>query len=230
VVERLERLGPRSVRADPEAARRLGRPLRRFEPGEQIVLREIWNDTVFLAIPVTVVSDSADLLAIFLRSGTVYQRPTRPTTTTDWLAEIASGRWTCEAHEWHTHARLGLTLPDAGYSVSAFWDDTGGLVMWYVDLIRPFRRTSSGFEMTDLVLDIVIAPDLASWHVKDEAELEEAQRVGLITGAEAETVWAESRKVIDLLERGEAWWTDWRDWAPDPSWPIPTLPDTWNVR
>ena len=36
--------------------------------------------------------------------------------------------------------------------------------------------------------------------------------------------------MIEAIERRE--WpfaSEWRDWRPDPAWPIPRLPDGWDV-
>ena len=68
-----------------------------------------------------------------------------------------------------------------------------------------------------------VRPDL-SWSWKDEHELEAASRLGRFSPDEAAAIRAEGERVI------AAWPfpTGWEDWRPDPSWPIPQLPEGWD--
>jgi hypothetical protein len=54
--------------------------------------------------------------------------------------------------------------------MNAFYDvsDSHQLAHWYVNFQRPMRRTAIGFDTFDLLLDLVIAPDLSRWDWKDE--------------------------------------------------------------
>jgi hypothetical protein len=56
--------------------------------------------------------------------------------------------------------------------------------------------------------------------------------LGLLSEEEARAARAELEVVIADIEarRGVFAETDhWREWKPDPSWPIPALPDGWDV-
>jgi predicted RNA-binding protein associated with RNAse of E/G family len=80
----------------------------------------------------------------------------------------------------------------------------------------------------DHLLDVVIDPDL-SWRWKDEEELEEAVRLGLLTRQAADGIRAEGERVIAQLEAREPPFCDgWERWRPDPAWPIPELPAGWD--
>jgi hypothetical protein len=82
------------------------------------------------------------------------------------------------------------------------------------------RRNGRSYFTQDHELDLIVRPD-GSWSWKDEAELEEWVPRGRFTRDE----------VIEIRRAGEqvlADWpfpTGWEHWQPDPSWPVPELPD-----
>ena len=86
---------------------------------------------------------------------------------------------------------------------------------------RPLRRSPVGFDTFDEKLDLIVAPD-GTHRWKDEDELEQAAALGLL---DEEAVRAEARRVL------EEWPfpTGWEDWRPDPAWPLPVLPEGWDV-
>jgi uncharacterized protein len=92
---------------------------------------------------------------------------------------------------------------------------------WYVNFEEPLRRTAIGVDTFDQKLDLLVFPD-GSYRWKDEDELEAAAALGLL---DADEVRAEAARVL------EEWPfpTGWEDWRPDPSWPIPQLPEGWDV-
>ena len=119
--------------------------------------------------------------------------------------------------------------PGAPYSVLAFWDNEGhSLSRWYINLEEPLHRTSLGFDYLDNLLDIVVAPDLSSWHWKDEDELQQAVEVGLITDQRAGEIRADGQRALDFLLSGKSAILAWKDWEPGPKWSVPQLPDGWN--
>jgi predicted RNA-binding protein associated with RNAse of E/G family len=46
--------------------------------------------------------------------------------------------------------------PGAWHSVDVEFDAAGAFAGWYVNLQEPLRRTGSGFDTVDLVLDLVV--------------------------------------------------------------------------
>ena len=81
----------------------------------------------------------------------------------------------------------------------------------------------------DQTLDIVISPDFTEWHWKDEDELAEAIRLGLISKTRAKEVRAEGERVVAAMEaRQPPFDGDWRYWRPEASWPTPELPEGWQ--
>jgi predicted RNA-binding protein associated with RNAse of E/G family len=117
----------------------------------------------------------------------------------------------------------------AAHSVYVTWGKDGELVGWYVNLEEPWRESPFGFDTTDHLLDVWIDPD-RGWRWKDEDELAEAVELGLFTPAKADAIRAEGERAI---ERIEAWSTPfdegWETWRPDPDWPLPELPDSWDA-
>jgi uncharacterized protein len=131
--------------------------------------------------------------------------------------------WRLEDKVWRREA-LRVTRPGDAHSILLWWEGGRRLDEWYVNLERPLRRSSVGFDYLDLELDILCFPD-GSWQLHDEDEFEEAQRVGVMSPEEAGAVRAEAERVVG------AWPfpTGWEDFRADPAWPTPQLPDGWDV-
>lgn len=75
------------------------------------------------------------------------------------------------------------------------------------------------------------AGDQIVWRIiwKDEDELAEAQRVGLVSATEAAAIRAEGERVIGLIQAGNPPWDlGWASWRPDPAWLVPELPAGWD--
>ncbi len=201
---------------------------RRWEPGEQIVLKEMWKGRVWSVKPEIVVHDKPGTLALYLPAGTPWKKPVSKDgmplrlTPEDWV--LADHRWPIES--------LRLVTPGASHSVLLLWSEGfGSFLTWYVNLEEPLRRTAIGFDYMDQVLDIEISRGLKSWHWKDEDELAEAQALGQISGERAGELRAEGERVIEqLCARKPPFDKDWETWRPDQSWPIPALPEEWDIR
>ena len=200
--------------------------VKRWNPGDQIVLREVWRDNVWSARPELVVRDSSELLALYLPAGSIWERPTsqdgRPLRmpVSEWVLEEA--RQPIET--------LRLASPGRSHSVLLLWrEGFGEFLRWYVNLEDPLRRSTIGFDYMDQVLDIEICPDLTGWYWKDEDELREAQEAGLISSQRAAELRVEGEAVIRQMETREPPFNGgWERWRPDPSWPIPLLLDGWQ--
>lgn len=128
-----------------------------------------------------------------------------------------------QPHTWQGRDVLILMPPGAGFSV--WWFFSGGAFTgWYINLEKPFVRQSDGVETTDLVLDIVVAPD-GTWKWKDTDEF--AEFVGhpwYYDSDGAAEIRAEAERLIKLVEAREfpfdGTYTGFR---PDPAWPLPRL-------
>jgi hypothetical protein len=193
----------------------------RWHAGETVVLRELWWEKLWFAMPVTIVQDSGDLVALYVPPGTEGRGAVRPPGKRDNFSTLATKEWELGPRTWERTRRLGLWRPNDPYVVSGF-------LHWYVDVVEPLRRTAVGFDFRDLELDIVVDEGLA-WRWKDQEEVDLAVELGVFTPAEADEIREVGGRVIEMIERGDAWWWSWRDWVPDPSWAVPTLPDGWDV-
>ena len=71
---------------------------------------------------------------------------------------------------------------------------------WYVNLQQPLRRTPLGFEAMDMMLDVVVEPDL-TWRWKDEDEFADLLDRGLVDAATGDRVRREGEAVIGRVER-----------------------------
>jgi predicted RNA-binding protein associated with RNAse of E/G family len=97
-------------------------------------------------------------------------------------------------------------------------------VRWYVNFERPYVRTRIGIDTFDLLLDLLVEPDL-SYRWKDEDEYAHGRRLGLVTQAEHRSVQRARERVVELIERrAEPFDERWQSWRPDPGWPQPRLP------
>lgn len=195
-----------------------------------MTIRYYTGERLSHVIPVTVVDDSSDCIALYLAAGTMVADAVyvdgSPIPRSLPYEERWVTPWKLGCREWHSHDRLYLSRPGAAHAISLFWEaTTRHFLAWYVDLQAPFRRTDDGFESEDHVLDIVIAPDL-SWRWKDEDEFDAALRIGRFTPRQAARIRSEGESVIELLLAG-SWPFDagWETWRPDPDWTVPTLPD-----
>jgi hypothetical protein len=201
----------------------------RRQPGHQAAIRYIWFERISHARPVTVVQDTDDLIALYLAPGAACKSCAPPGVGPDRYNDVLLSRdWSLVDTEWKWNRVLALARPDEWCSIWGFWGTDGGPPKgWYVNLEEPMRRSPAGFDTRDLQLDIVIAPD-GTWTWKDEKEFAEMCDVGLISPDEARAVRVQGEHVIELIDR-DPWWLAWNDWAPDPSWPIPVLPDGWDA-
>jgi hypothetical protein len=199
----------------------LGDGAYRWQPGDQIVRRELCLGRPWLGQAVVVVEDSGELLALYVAEGSELAYP--------------DGDWPGGRHPWHGkdrwrgHGVLQLQRPDEAHAVWLFWrGPKRALAFWYVNLQAPFRRTRAGIDTMDHELDIVIEPN-GRWRFKDEELLDEWIRLGRWTEAEVAAIRAEGARVAAELEAGRRWWSDsWAGWEPDPAWRGGDLPEGWE--
>jgi len=204
-------------------------------PGEQVLVQEIWRGAVWAARPMTVVRDEDDLVALWFPEGTRWKAPVPPPSHSqtgsrgEWIATcLELGEWVFVDREWDV-ATVVLMRPGDWHALWVSRRD-GELLPWYVNLQEPFRRTRRGFETMDLALDVVIRDD-ASWYWKDEDELATFVEHGVVDEALAAHVREEGLGVVGRAERNEPPFDEpWPDWRPDPSWPMPELPEGWDER
>lgn len=176
------------------------------------VWRDVHRGRVWRALACRIVEESDETIALWFPA--------------DVPARIPAGGLRIPGDDWEledaapSRNSVCIARPGRAHSVYVFWDEAGAFSHWYVNFEQPLRRSPVGFDTFDEKLDLIVRPN-GSYEWKDEDELEQAAAVGLLDPA---AVRAEAARVI-------AEWpfpTGWEDWRPDPSWPVPQLPEGWD--
>jgi Protein of unknown function (DUF402) len=198
-----------------------------WSSGDHVAMRYLRDGRAAWVRAVTVVEDTAQECVLFLAAGAPTKVPVRldgtPIPRNTPYEERFGLQWKPGDGDWAGNQTLLVTPHEAAHSIWLFWTEAWEFEGWYVNLQRPLTRTPVGFDTVDQVLDLWVRPDL-SWSWKDEHELEAASRLGRFSPDEAAAIRAEGERVV------AAWPfpTGWEDWRPDPSWPIPQLPEGWD--
>ena len=185
--------------------------------GEGGLSDSVWRDVhlgrVWRAQACRVVEETDELLALWIPAGAPAKVPAGGLRIPGEIWELED---TAPKREQLCIARRGRA-----HSIYLFWQDDAAIDHWYVNFEQPLRRTPLGVDTFDEKLDLIVRPD-GGFRWKDEDELEQAAAAGLL---DAGAVRAEAARVL------EEWPfpTGWEDWRPDPAWPVPRLPEGWDV-
>ncbi len=174
------------------------------------------------------VADEDDVLAASLVIGTGWFGPIFGERANA-VEEFARGDVRLGHKTWTQHNVLKLVREGDAYSAQAFFNEAGEFVCWYINLQEPMRRFELGYDTRDNSLDILVGRDLSWWQWKDEEETERAVDIGIYSRAEVDEIRRHGEAVIGLVESGDAWWTAWDGWTPDPAQAAPVLPDGWDT-
>lgn len=205
----------------------------RCRAGDQVLFRDVRNAPVNMIVPVTVVRDDGDLIALFAAVGrTIKVRAAvygTPFTHEVPLVEREGKASTLVDWTWTSNHVLMLAKPGEWSAIWLMWNDSDWAFRGYYGNIRtPMARTSTGFDAVDLLLDVSIDPDL-SWRWKDEDEYQIAWKQSLVSRRLMSEARAKGEQIVADVE-GRRWpfGAGLEVWRPDPSWPVPCLPDNWN--
>ena len=199
--------------------------MRRFAPGDTVVWRTVVDGRVRTVIPHRCVEHRDDLLALWRPAGTVYKRPSGPYGAGPRGRSLHAAAWDGTYRDliWHGDGVLVLHRLGDWHSTLVFPD------AWYVNLEAPWEPNPVGYDSRDLMLDVVISRDRTSWSWKDEDETADCVRTGRLSEDDARKAREEGERVAAAALRGDPPFDDgWASWRPDPSWPIPVLPDGWD--
>jgi hypothetical protein len=98
-----------------------------------------------------------------------------------------------------------------------------------VDLLAPIRRTEIGIASMDLILDIVVAPDLSSWLLKDEDDFIEAGRRRVFSPELMARVRVNvDRCLAKLAAKAWPYNEEWPAWRPETGWGLPSMATGWD--
>ena len=201
-----------------------------WKPGEVIVFRGLGMGKIWYALPMIVVKDAADVVALFWRAGTHGQfRGLSPGAKVK-TRQVTSERMILFDKAWTETDVLMLVTPGAAHAVYVMWEEGQDQQRcWYVNLQQPLLRTGTGFDTEDYWLDVVVSPDRTEWRWKDKDQFEEAVAMGLYSPEEASEIRAEGERAIRLMQTNQPPFCDgWENWRAPKDWNIPTLPEGWD--
>jgi len=211
--------------------------VRRWEPGELIVRREVlglgphvhpdpqpsWHGKPWEAVPVYVVEDNGNGLVTYLPEGAQLGF-----VDGDWPTPDGKHPWHRKTH-WQGHGCLMVQRPGDPYAVWHFWTGPNrDFACWYINLQADFVRTEIGYDTQDFELDFVVSPD-GSYVVKDAKVLDDRVSEGRFTPELIDWVRELGAHVAKELDTRHHWWdASWSAWAPPPEWRDPRLPQRWQ--
>ena len=205
-----------------------------FAVGSTVVQRHVLGGRVMSAYPCRVLADDADAMRLAHWPGV------RCEVSSEWATFFATGRqqdralalaalgrrdWELVPWTWNSTVLVYELVDGRWFSVNRFHDPAAGaLLSWYVNFQRPFVRVDRGIDTLDLLVDLVVGPDL-SWRWKDEDEYAHGRRLGLVTDAEHRQVEAAREQAVAMIETRQApFRLDPEPWLPSPAWSDPELP------
>ena len=198
-----------------------------FQPGDVIVHRDVQRGRVWYARAEIVVEDGSERMLTYWGPGAEVRVPGAPDGSGQ--VRVPTSPWILQPGAWHSFGVLCHWRPGDRYSIWLFWEPhTWRFDRWYVNLQAPFTRTALGFDTTDDILDIEIRPN-GQWRWKDEDELEEAIRAGILSTMAAEAIRSEGIDAVERMKAGQDPFTgEWLQWRPDDRWSAPSLPAGWD--
>jgi hypothetical protein len=201
--------------------------VKRWASGELVVRRDVWLGHVRHATPSRAVVDSAEQIIWWTAPGTVYKAATAVRGDMA-RSDITPGEgW--RDRTWFGGGALHLVRPGDHYAIVALFDGAGELESWYVNLQLPVERSPIGFDTMDLILDVVVAPDLSRWKWKDEDQFQDAVDRSIFDAVMASNIRSSGLAAVQRLRADAGAFEKWRDWAPPASWTNPSLPSGWDV-
>lgn len=201
-----------------------------WSPGASIIIRAVPGGHAGHVRSMTVVDDGPDLLVLYLAPGYPCKRRTGvyggPRDRNLIVGDGGHEDWT-----WSRNRVLVLYQHGDAHLVYLFrHDQDDSLLGWYIDLVQPLRRTRLGFDSRDHILDVWFDSDRSAWSWKDEDEFAWCQETGRISGEDALAIRAEGERAIERLTAdGASLYREWESWSPDTTWPVPTIPEGWNI-
>lgn len=201
------------------------------QPGDHILLRDVYRGHVRSAVPVAVVDHNEERLVTYLCEGTRFVLPA------DWNRKLERDFFAHPGNIETVWTGMGQLV---GQVMIMGTGEAHGVMVrlsvpgrpfggWYVNLQSPFRESPLGVDISDHMLDVLISPDRLAHQWKDEDELARAVAVGAVAISEAEAIRVEGERVIGRAKAGLPPFNEaWPEWRPDPSWAVPNLPEGWD--
>jgi len=186
-------------------------------PGDVVALRDVWFGAVWRAVAGIVLEDTP--------SRTVFWAPAG--TASAFAADEGGKEIRMPRTDFHRAFRKTkrpmVVVCDKGapWTLWLFFRRPGVLAHWYVNFEAYLGRSAVAYDSIDHKLDLIVHTDgRLVW--KDEDELEQAGRLGLVDVAAV-------RRDAAAAVASPPWPTGWETYAPDPGWPAPELPEGWDL-
>ncbi|MET9182905.1 DUF402 domain-containing protein [Kitasatospora aureofaciens] len=207
----------------------------RFAPGSTTVRRDVHHGRVWSAQPYRTLTDDGATLELAYWPGITSLSPATwaaamrtgdDSLRKSGLDDLAASHWQLEPWTWQGTTLLSRFEAGEYFSIHAFRDATTGEPRnWYINFELPYSRTPIGLDTFDLLIDLVVEPDLSSHRWKDLDEYAQARRLGLIDDRLHTIVETARERALALVqERALPFHEIWPTWTPDPTWPSPQLP------
>lgn len=195
-----------------------------FEIGEVILYRQVRDGRVMLAAPLRVVDDTPEQIVLYQGPDTAF----KSARTTDGGKVHDFSSWILTDLVWTGGSLLRLIRPGDWHCVDVEFGPRGEFESWYINFQTPFRRTATGLDTEDLVLDLVVAPD-RSYRVKDAEDFRRAVADGHVSADAAAHVEIELARMIERVRRWETPFADscWPTWTPPAGWSSPPSLPAW---
>jgi hypothetical protein len=141
---------------------------------------------------------------------------------------------------------LRFVYPDRPYYISLWFEGQTGIPPWWqphfggdysgrfrgwkVDMCSPHRRTATGFDTSDEVLDYIVRPDY-TWYVKDDEDLTGFTQAGIFTSEEAAYIRDVCRAFLPSIEsRSTPFDSEWTGWRPEDGLALGQIPADWQLQ
>lgn len=183
--------------------------------GEVVALRDVWFGVVWRAVAGVVVEDVPGRSVFWVPEGAASAYPVDREGR-----EIRLARPDFERGLRRTAAPCVVLCEEGAPWTLWHFFDGGRFDRWYVNFERYLGRSALAYDSVDHKLDLIARPD-GSLVWKDEDELEEAGRLGLVDVDEI-------RRDAERTVADPPWPTGWEEFSPDPSWDVPGLPEGWE--
>jgi len=213
--------------------------VKRFAVGETVIRRDVYQGRVWSEQALRVIADTEKALvtaccpgsgrrwpSLYARASAAGDRSLR----NEAFQAMAAGAWDLTPGAWQETVMLIWKPPTQWFSVNAFYDVADHrLRNWYINFEHPIRRSQNGFDSLDLVLDLVIAPNLTDLVWKDEDEYALVRDLGIVTDTEHQALEDARGQVLTMLDHRTGPFAEtepWTAWYWNETWQAPALPTT----
>jgi Protein of unknown function (DUF402) len=185
--------------------------------GDVVALRDIWFGVVWRGVAGVVLEDGGSAAVFWIPVGAV---SSYPVDVDGREIRIPQPRFARGARRTKKPVVV-VCETRAPWTLWHFFREDGTFDHWYVNFEHYLGRSAIAYDSVDHKLDLIVRSDGGvEW--KDEDELEQAARLGLVDAA---AVRADAERVLAQ----PPWPTGWERFRPDREWPVPELPEGWDV-